>query len=498
MRRAMLFIAAAAFAFGGANAFTLTVGMTQDIGTLDPHGVNDLYSSQVRRQVYDTLVEQAEDFEFQPGLAERWTQIDDLTWEFALRPGVTFHNGDTLTASDVKFTLDRLRDPATASPSAFLVGFIDEVEVVDELTVRVVTEYPFAPIVAHLSHTSTSILNERAVNEAGEDYGTEVVVGTGPFEFVLWEVASRIVLERNDDWWGGEVLPERVVFRPITEGTVRAIELEAGAIDIAYRLDPRDALRLQDHDEITLAPVQTLSTTYVGFHTQKAPFDDARVRQAINQAVDITTIVDVVYEGFGVAASGPIGPGVFGYNPDLEPYTYDPERARELLAEAGYGDGFSASIWVAEQPPRIQIAEIMQAQLGEIGIDIDIQVMEFSTYLADTAAGAHQMFILGWSTPTGDADYGLFALFHSSTHGGAGNRTFYSNERVDELLDLGRREGDPERRVAIYHELQELIRDEAPWLFLNTITENPAFRSNVTGFQPHPTENHRLWNVNKD
>ncbi len=500
MRRVLLLIAVAAFALGGAHAFTLTVAATSDAVSLSPHDTNDQPSARVMRQIYDTLIVQNEELELEPGLAESWTQIDDLTWEFAIRSGVVFHNGDPLTAGDVVFTLNSLRDPAVAAPGAFILGFVDTVEAVDELTVRVTTGTPFAPILSHLAHTATSILSEQVVTDAGEDYGTEVVVGTGPFKFVEWEIASQIILERNDDWWGGDVLPERVIFRPITEGTVRAIELEAGAVDIAFELNtsPRDAMRAIENPNLIVTQQPTLSTAYVGFNFQKEPFDDVRVRQAINHAVDVEPMIDAILEGFGSVATSPISDMVFGAHTDLEPYDYDPERARQLLAEAGYPDGFSTSLWTNDNPIRIQIAEIMQAQLGEVGIDVDVQVLEWSTYLADTAAGAHDMFILGWVTVTGDADYGLYALFHSSNFGSAGNRTFWSNPRVDELLDLGRTEADPDLRVEYYLEVQEIIAEEAPWVFLYLTLEVNGTQPNVSGFVPHPAGHHRLYNVSKN
>jgi peptide/nickel transport system substrate-binding protein len=496
MRRALVLIAVALL-MGGAHAFTLTVAFTQDVVSLDPQASNDLYSHQVNRQIYDTLIEMTEELEIAPGLAESWSQIDDLTWEFELRPGVTFHDGSPLTAADVKFTLDRLVDPANAAQARFLVSWIANVVVVDDLTVRIETAFPFAPILAHLAHTATSIMSERAVAEAGEDYGTTVAIGTGAFKFVTWEVASRVVLERNPDWWGGEVLPERVMFRPIPEASVRAIEIEAGGVDIVYILEVNDAKRLRGNANVVLDDVESLSTTYVGMNGTKAPFDNVLVRRAINHAIDVDTIVEVVLEGSGERATGPIGPSVFGYTADLPSYDYDPERARELLAEAGYPDGFDAEFWVAQQPVRITIAEIMQAQLAEIGVNIEITVMEWGAYLAATETGTQDMFILGWSTPTADADYGLHGLFHSSNIP-ASNRTFWSHPRVDELLDLGRRLPTPEERLPVYQEAQQLIVSEAPWVFMYTITDTNAYRPNVSGFVSHPAGHHRLWRVSKN
>ncbi len=184
-----------------------------------------------------------------------------------------------------------------------------------------------------------------------------------------------------------------------------------------------------------------------------------------------------------------------GGNDQLEPYGHDVERAKELLAEAGYEDGFSTTIWTNDNQLRQDIAEIVQFELGQIGIEVDIQVLEWGAYLENTAAGEHDMFILGWVTVTGDPDYGLYALFHSEQFGAAGNRTFYGNDRVDELLELGRRSDDPDEREAAYMEVQQIVRDEAPWLFLNTGEDRNGIRSNVTGFRNHPAGHHPLWNV---
>lgn len=494
-RMVVLLVAFGLFFSSSALAYTITVAQGADAVSLDPHRTNDQPSARVMRQIYDTLVLQLEDLTLVPGLAESWTQLDELTWQFRLRDGVTFHNGEPLRASDVKFTLDRLRDPATAAPAAFLVTFIDDIVVVDDLTVNITTKVPFVPMLSHLAHTATSILNEKAVTEAGEDYGTRVVVGTGPFKFVLWESASRIVLERNPNWWGGEVLPSQVVFRPIPEGTVRAIELETGAIDIAFGLEPLDARRLEADPNIRIAEVETLATHYIGFNVQRPPFNDVRVRRAINHAIDVDTIVEVIFRGQAVRATAPISPRVFGAHPGLEPFEYNPELARQLLAEAGHAGGFNTSIWTNNNPIRMQIAEVVQAQLGELGINVEIRVLEWGTYLADTAAGLHDMFILGWVAVTADADYGLYSLFHSSQFGDPGNRTFWSHPRVDELLDLARAESDPERRLAYYKEAQEIIHSEAPWVFLVITTEQNGLRANIEGFVPHPAGHHRLYNL---
>lgn len=483
--------------FGSAAAQTLIVAQGADAVNLDPHTTNDQPSSRVRRQIYETLIVQGEDLNLYPGLATQWTQLDELTYEFKLRQGVRFHNGETFKASDVKFTFERLLDPATGADAAFLLEVIDRVEIIDDYTIRIVTKTPFSPILFHLAHPVAAILNEKAVTEAGSAYGQEVVIGTGPFRFDSWVRQSHITLVRNDDYWGEPAKVERVIFRAIPEGSVRAVELETGGVDIAYDLEPLDRMRLEFDPNIKLAYGQSLSASYIGFNTQKAPFDNVLVRQAINHAVDVDVLVDVIYSGQAVRAFGPLSANVFGAHTELAPYEYNPQKARELLAQAGYPNGFSTTIWTNDNPLRIQIAEVVQQNLRDIGINASIEIVEWGAYLANTGAGLHDMFILGWVTVTADADYGLYALFHSSQHGSAGNRTFYTNPRVDELLDFARSTSDTDARLAAYFEVQEILREEAPWVFLLFPIDVHGMRSNIDGFVPHPAGHHFLGRVTK-
>lgn len=472
---------------------TLIVVQGADAVSLDPHATNDQPSSRVMAQIYERLIVQNEDMELEPGLAESWEAIDELTTEFNLRQGVLFHNGEELKASDVEFTLRR------ALESTFIghiVGAIDPegIEVVDDYTIRISTTEPFAPILAHLAHTASSILNETAVTEGGEDYG-QSPVGTGPFMFDNWVTGDRVELVRFEDYHGTNALVPRVVIRNVPENTNRAIEVETGGAHIAYDIAPIDVSRIEGDDSLQMIRTPNFATTYVGFNAEKAPFDDVRVRQAINYAVNMDPIVEAVYRGAGSPSRGPLGPNVWASNQDLEPYGFDLDRARELMAEAGYADGFSTTIWTNENQQRIDIAEILQNQLREINITAESQVIEWGAYLEGTAAGEHDMFILGWVTVTGDPDYGLYALFHGSQHGAAGNRTFYTNPRVDELLDIGRVSVDEQTRYDAYMEAQELIREDAPWIFTWTGEELTAARDNVVGFRNHPAGHHKLFTV---
>lgn len=472
---------------------TIVVAQNSDAKSLDLHATNDNASSRVTKQIYETLVHQDENMELHEGLATSWTVVDELTYEFKLKEGVKFHNGEELKASDVKFTIERALG---SSHVAHIVDAIDPegIEIVDDYTIRISTVEPFAPLLNHLAHPSAAILNEKAVTEAGDDYGQKPV-GTGPYMLSNWVTGDSIELARFEDYHGTAAKVEKVLFRNIAEPTSRTIGLETGELDIIYDVSPTDVARIEENSELTLLRDDGVSTTYVGFNVQKEPFNDVRVRQAINHAVNMELIVEAVYQGIGKVAKGPLPASVWGSNQDLVAYEYDIEKAKALLKEAGYENGFKTTIWTNDNQQRMDIAEIVQNQLKDIGIEVEVKVVEWGAYLDGTAAGEHDMYILGWGTVTGDPNYGLYPLFHSSTFGDAGNRSFYANDKVDELLEKGKVTVEPAEREKYYYEVQEIIRDEAPWIFTWDKEELSATRSNVKGFVQHPAGHHSLYNV---
>ena len=479
---------------------TLVVGHGADARSLDPHASNDQPSSRVNKQIYETLIVQNEEMALVPGLATKWTQVDETTFEFELKKGVKFHNGEELKASDVVFTFLR----AISSPQVSAIvgvnnpekGILDPAKIVavNDYTVRIGTYRPYGPLLTHLAHPAASILNEKAVNQFGVDYGQNPS-GTGPFMLQKWNTGDNIELVRFEEYHGEAAKVKNLIMRVITENANRVIELETGGVDIAYDIPAPDVKKVEANADLIMLRDANLSTTYVGFNTQKAPFNDVRVRQAINYALNMDAIVEAVYLGTGSPAKGPLGPNIFGSNQKLKPYGYDVEKAKQLMKEAGFENGFKTSIWTNENQLRMDIAEIAQNQLKDIKIEAEVKVMEFAAYLTATENGEHDMFILGWGTVTGDPDYGLYPLFHSTQHGAAGNRTFYSNDEVDELLQKGRTATDMKEREAAYLKAQEIIREDAPWIF-TWIGENlTGTAKNVKGFKQHPAGHHFLSKV---
>ncbi|MDB0580197.1 glutathione ABC transporter substrate-binding protein [Salinicoccus roseus] len=486
------------------NTGDITIGLMEDIVTLDPHGSNDTTSAQVRGNIYETLVYQDIDMSLGSGLAEEWEEAESKKWNFKLKEDKTFHNGSNFTAEDVKATLDRVNDTAVASQAAFLYEMITEVEVVDEHEVNIHTEYPFAPLPSHLAHNTAGIISKElidqdyqaALDEAGvdmtadeyyelrEEGGSEyegvvdeisahigsVVAsepdGTGHLKFQSRSAGEEVVLESFEGFQGEERNFNNVTFRVIPENGARIAELETGGIQVAAEVDSTSAERVKNNEETELVEQESVRTDYLGFNVEKEPFDDVKVRQAISHAIDRDEIISGVYDDMGIKAEGPLAPDVWGYDENLEGVEYDMERAKELLAETDVAEGFNTTLWVNDDQQVIDSAVYIQEKLSELNIEVTIEQLEWGTYLERTGNGEHEMFLLGWTTVTADADNGLYALFHSDNHGSTGNRSFYSNEEVDALLEKGRKETDEEARFEAYSQAQEILVEEAPAAYL--------------------------------
>ncbi|SOC38145.1 glutathione ABC transporter substrate-binding protein [Salinicoccus kekensis] len=512
----------------------ITIGMMDEMVTLDLHGSNDSASSQVRRNIYETLIFQTVDMELEPRLATEWEQVEDNVLNLKLREGTTFHNGSDFTAEDVKATLDRVRDEAVASQVAFLFEMIEEVEIVGNHEVNLHTAYPFAPLPSHLAHTTAGIMSKELIDEdyqaaldsagvdmTAEEYyevreagGTDYeevadqisedlggVIGSGTDGTNHLKLESRsagesVSLSRFDGFQGGERDFENVTFRVIPENGARMAELETAGIDIATDIDSSSIDRIESGESTELIEQESVRMSYLGFNTQMEPFDDVKVRQAISHAIDREAIISGVYDDMGIAAQGPLAPDVWGYNADLEGAVYDMDRARELLAETDVADGFSTTIWVDNDPQIVDTAVYIQESLSELGINVTIEQYEWGAYLETLANGDHDMFILGWTTVTADADYGLYALYHQDNIGAPGNRSFYENQELSDLLDAGRSESDEDLRYDIYQDAQEILAEEVPTAYLfHTNFAIGVNSDNLSGVELDPTGGVRLDNV---
>ena len=472
-------------------ATTVTVAQNADAKTLDPTASNDVPSHRVTLQIYDNLVDR-DHGKLVPGLAESWTQVDPLTLDVKIRKNIKFHNGDPMTVGDVVFSLQKAKD----APSMMsFYSDIDKIEAIDDETVRITTKKPFGPLVNYLAHKGAGIMSEKAVKAAGDNYGQHPI-GTGQFMFDSWVSADRIVLKANPDYYKGKPAIDTLVFRVIPEGVNRTIALETKEADIAYDIDPIDHDMVKHHSNLTLLQKSALTMNYLGFNTEKAPFNKKEVRQAIAYAIDMDSMIAAVYLGAASKANSPVSPEVFGYNKDTKGYDYNVAKAKELLAQAGYPNGFKAKIWTNDNGIRRDTAVILQDQLKQIGIDATIEILEWGSYLDRLIRKEHDMFLLGW-TPSPDADSALYALFHSKNHGSSGNRTYFTNQRMDQLLDMGRESTVPEDRINYYKEAQDIVQEEVPMLVLVYPYDNVGLQKTIKGFILDAESEHRLIYVSK-
>ena len=461
----------------------LIIAQDGESKSLDIHQGNDGFSLRANRLIYSRLVEADENMQIHPGLAESWQQLDDKTMQFKLRKGIKFHNGDDFTAEDVKFSFERMMN----SPRiAFVLPPIERIDVVDDYTVNIVTKTPFGPLLAHLSHPALGMVSKKLLTENPEAL-KEKPIGTGSYKFKEWIYGDKLVLEKNEDFYDKNKRGLKyIVFKNVVEASNRAIGLETGEIDIATPISSVDEENIKNNPKLQLLTKPSISYTYIGMNMTKAPLNDIRVRKAINYAIDKQAIIDVILNGNGKIATSPIAPGVFGFTDKTKNYEYNVEKAKELMKEAGYENGFTTSMLVFSGEANTQTAEIVQAYLKEIGIDLKIEIVEVSAYWDMTERGVHNLFLGSWGVVTGDADYGLYAMYHSSAKGGAGNRDFYENEKVDELLDKAKTEIDPETRKKLYEEAQILIVNDAPDVMLYNRNLTVGAQKYIKGLGIHP------------
>ncbi|HJE18856.1 MAG TPA: ABC transporter substrate-binding protein, partial [Aliicoccus persicus] len=290
--------------------------------------------------------------------------------------------------------------------------------------------------------------------------------GTGPLVFVNRQAGSHVDLTRNDDYWGDLGNYVDVSYTVNTEAGSRMAELETGTIQVATALEPSSLTRVEQTDGLDVVSTESLRMSYLSFNTDREPFDDPLVRQAISYAIDREAIISGIYDDVGIPATSPLAPAVWGHNPDIESISYDMDEAQALLDQTEVADGFETTLWVYDVQQDIDKAVLIQESLANLGITVNIEQLELGAFLERTGNGEHDMFILGWTTVTADADYGMYALFHSDSKGAPGNRSFYENPEVDELLDAGRSEIDEDARYDIYTEVQEILAEDAPMAYL--------------------------------
>jgi peptide/nickel transport system substrate-binding protein len=450
---------------------------------LDPRVGIDAQSERIDELIFDALLRRDEHLSVQPGLAEKWEIPDAQTYIFHIHRGVTFHDGQPLTSRDVKWTFDSLLQGKIRSTKTTSYRFVDRIETPDDFTLVFRLKEPYATLLWNLSEGAIGIVPYGTLGEM-----TRNPIGSGPFKFVSAEPDKEVILARNDHYWGAKARLSRVRFTVVPDPTTRALELRKGSADLAINALTADtvvALESQPNLQIERGPGTILS--YMGFNTRDPVLGDVRVRQAIAYAIDRRPILQYIWRGFAQPASSVLPIQSWAYDPAATGFTYDPEKSRQILDAAGYrplnGVRFHLTMKTSTEESTRLLAAVLQQQFRDVGIVLDIRTFEFATFLADVTTGSFQVYSLRWIGGNEDPDI-FDTAFHSHNFPPAGrNRGFYSNPRLDALIDQARRETDQKVRKRLYAQVQEILARDVPyvdlWYFDNVLVHTRRVQ-NVT------------------
>ncbi len=472
----------------------ITYASTSDAAGLSPIDTNDSVSSNVTYQVYETLFTQdPETMEIEPLLAESYENPDDNTWVIKLKEGITFHDGTPFNAEAVKYTFEQLKDPDRAAPRASLLAPIESIEVEDENTVVLNTEEPYGPMLAALSHTNAAIVSPTADQEG--DINKEPV-GTGPFVFDEWVEGDHITLTRNEDYWRDPAKLEKVTYKVVPEFSTAISMLETGEVQFIDAIASDHINRVESIQNVEVQKTEGTRVSYLGFNMEKEPFNELAFRQAVAYGIDQEAYVSQLND-LGIDNESIIGPNVFGYQEDAKEkgYAYNPEKAKQLIEDNGYA-GQEITLFAANRDNYMKMAEIVQSQLSEIGLNVSIETMEWASFLESARKGDYEMTFLGWSNSTADGSELLYPNLHSDNIGSS-NYARYENSEFDKLVQESRSSVDQEVRKQKLHAANLIAMEEAPWIVMNHGIVTAAYDASMEGLIVDPTGKWSLYPVSR-
>ena len=504
----------------------LVYGSSGDASRLDPGDVTDGESIQRMDNIFEGLVEfEAGTTEIEPCLATSWEASTDGTEiVFKLREGVKFHDGTDFNADAVVFSFARqydLNHPYHQYGEwaywGYMFSDIEEMIKIDDYTVKLVLKRPNASIMTSLAMFTVNIVSPANAEKYKGD-AFKYPCGTGPFKFVEWVKDDHITLEVNDSYWRERSQLDKLIFKVIPDPSARLMALVVDEVQGIEYPNPADFARINANKDLVLMTQPGMNIGYMAMNTGYGyidanengvrdpdepwvktpgyfePLTKKKVRQAINMAIDKQSIVDNLYMGTAIKAKNGMPPFMLGYNDEIKDYPYDPAKAKELLTEAGYPNGFEVTLYVMPvsrpymfDPPKI--GEAIQSYLGAIGIRVKFYQVDWGTYLQETEAGKHQMCLLGWTGDNGDPDNFMNVLYgaNACSIGTAGNYAFFNDENVQILLSKALQTYDKEKRAEYYKKAQEVIHEDAGWVYLAHSVQSMVFRKNVHGFVLYPT-----------
>jgi peptide/nickel transport system substrate-binding protein len=478
----------------------LIVGQIAEPKSLDPAAVTAVNDFRILVNVYEGLTRyKSGTLEVEPGLATSWDISEDGTeYTFVLRDGVSFHDGTPFNAEAVKFNFDRMLDEnhpfhdTGPFPLSFFFGAVEKTEVVDDMTVKFTLNAPYAPFLSNLAYPTGLMISPAAVQAHGKDVGRNPV-GTGPFKFAEWRSNEAVVVKRNDAYWGEPAANKAVVFRPITDANTRVAEMLAGGIDLMVEIPPT-SLGQFSGSGFSVAEQAGPHVWFLILNAKEGPFADKRVRQAANYAINKEAIVNDVLEGTATVAAGPTPPAfAWAYNEALDPYPFDREKAKALIAEAG-AEGAELTFFVTEggsgMLDPVPMGTAIQADLQAVGLNVKIETYEWNTFLGEVNPGLEgkaDMAEMAWMTNDPDTLPYLALRSEAWPDKGGFNSGYYANPKVDELLEAARTATDQEERARLYREMQEIVQEDAPWVFVANWKQNAVTNDRVENFTLEPS-----------
>ena len=470
---------------------TLVMIIESSPTNLDPRIGIDAWSERIDNLIFDDLLSRGNDLNVAPGLAESWEVTDPRTYVFHIHRGVMFHDGQPLTSRDVKWTFDSLLQGKIRSTKAAVYKYVDRIDAPDEATV-----------IFHLKEPDSTLLwnlSDGAIGIVPYGSGDEIMlhpVGSGPFKFVSAETDREVIIERNDQYWGEKAKLARVRFAVVPDETTEALELRKGSGDVAINsLTPDTVITLAKNPNLSVMNGPGTRLAYLGFNLRDPLLKDARVRQAIAYGLDRRPMIEYLWRNEAEPAKSILPVQSWAYNGNVPAYEHDPEKARALLDAAGFrpaSDGVRFHITMktsTDANTRLMVA-VMQQQLRDVGIALDIRSFEFATFFSDVQHGAFQMYGLRWIGGNEDPDIFEYAFHSSKFPPNGANRDYYSNPKVDALIDKARQEIDPKVRKALYDEVQSILAQDLPYINLWYLDNVLVHTNRVRNLELNPAGNY--------
>ena len=451
----------------------LTMAQKAEIKTLDPQKATDSVSRSIIKLINQTLVYIDNEGNIVPELAQEITKVSPKETLIKIKNDIKFSNGETLTIDDVLFSLERAKASPKMSQDLYM---IESFEKVDDRTLKINTLYDAGNLLHKLASGGVAIVNKKAFEKDENN-----IVGTGMFKLKEWVAGEKLVLERNEFFKDSKSNIDTLVVKFVPEANSRMIMLETGEIDLARDLLPLDFKKISEDTKFTTVEVETPSNMFLGFDLRNELLADKRVRQAIAYAINNEDLVKTVFNGSASVATSPVPKITTGHNENSNPYTQNIEKAKELLAEAGYPDGFDIELYVSEDNQRIDMAVIIQDNLKKIGINAEIKTFQWAAYVStiENPNIIKPLFIMSWNISNDDPDEVLYPLYHSSQIDAHTNVVCYKNEKFDNLISEARETTDKEKRMKLYEEAQDIIQEDLPHYTLVYPKQNFAYKASI-------------------